>query len=152
MVSDGLLGVALVVGLVVVAGAVRLLDPFVEPGTDEQPPVDEWYEETASIADEIEGTWQAEYAEPRRDGHTPMYDEVKAELDRLATALDEQIREADDYDVDAHVFRLAAETIAKCRHVAGLSLFLATREEFEQRGREAASAAVDLESEIRMAR
>jgi hypothetical protein len=104
-----------------------------------------WFEETATLARQVQRVWESKYVEPKNRGEAFSRDEVKGEMGLLADQLDRRASDVRANNVPPEIVNLVYDTAQECRSVENYITGIGSNPDFEEQGEEAAEMAEKLE-------
>ena len=107
--------------------------------------IEEWYVEAAQLASRLQRTWRQKFEKPVQEGGFTGFDEVKSEMNLIASQLNGHASEAQGQDVDQQVVEALDETANACQRISRTRVHMNVLPEFEERGEEVIENAEELE-------
>jgi len=109
----------------------------------------EWYKDAASLARQVQTTWEGQYLLPRERGDNYSFDKIKGEMGLLADQLDRHAADIESEEVEDEVYQLVRETAQECRSLEHVRTHIGKNKEFKQQGDKAEKVAERLEYKAR---
>ena len=145
VVSTGaLLGVLAFIGVFFRNALLYEYKRFRESGERDEDEVG-WFEETATLARQVQRVWESKYVEPKSRGEAFSHDEVKGEMGLLADQLDRQASDVRANSVPPEIINLVYDTAQECRSAENCLTGIGNNPDFEEQGEEAVERAKELE-------